>query len=394
MSFTIDFLLLIILVVIPGLLFKRFYFQGEFSKQFSTKDSVYKSVFYSIIPGVLIQLLGYIIYIGVRKHSFTNKDLLCVFEELFTGSDNYSEITTLFVQKGISNFILHEFNVYLLAVFIGYFSYLVVRTFKLDVKLKILRFKNQWYYIFSGEFKSFKKFEKAKQLFREKKTIEQLLKPNSDNQFKYFPVRADVLVKEDSKVILYTGYVIDYDLDYENINDLDKLYLYRTHRYREVRDEDKNNKQIKIIGNKAKIPIKGDVFLLDAKNILNLNLTFVPHSLVKNKKEVFKRKIKKLWLIVGGLINLFFIIYILVINTTFFTDLTLFSNFFTHELNWFERLLIALIVTQLFSILLPTQERNKKRDVLGYKYSWKSFFSRVFLAVIFTFIFYLKYFKF
>jgi hypothetical protein len=108
MSFTIDFLLLIILVVIPGLLFKRFYFQGEFSKQFSTKDSVYKSVFYSIIPGVLIQLIGYLIYVGVRKHDFTNNDLICVFKELFGSSDNYSNITNEFVEKGISNFILHD----------------------------------------------------------------------------------------------------------------------------------------------------------------------------------------------------------------------------------------------------------------------------------------------
>jgi hypothetical protein len=392
MSFTIDFLLLIILVVIPGLLFKRFYFQGEFSKQFSTKDSVYKSVFYSIIPGVLIQLIGYLIYVGVRKHDFTNNDLICVFKELFGSSDNYSNITNEFVEKGISNFILHEFNVYVLAILIGYISYLIVRTLKLDVKLKILRFKNQWYYVFSGEFKSFKKFEKAKQLFNEKGRIESMLKPNSENQFKYFPVRVDVLVKEDSEVKLYTGYVIDYDLDYENINDLDKLYLYRTHRYREIRDEDKNNKQIKIIGNKAKIPIKGDVFLLDAKNILNLNLTFVPHSLVRNKKEVFKRQLKKTWLIIGGLINLIFIIYILVINTTFFTDLTVFSNFFTHRLSWFERLLAALIITQVFSMLLPAQKKNNKGEILSYEYSWKSVFFRILLAIIFTFFFYLKYF--
>lgn len=62
MSITIGFIALFISIVIPGLLFFRFYYYGEFSKQFTTKDQISKIFFFSIIPGIIIQIHSLLIY--------------------------------------------------------------------------------------------------------------------------------------------------------------------------------------------------------------------------------------------------------------------------------------------------------------------------------------------
>jgi len=392
MSFTIDFLLLIILIVIPGLLFQRFYFQGEFSKQFTTKDSVYKSVFYSIIPGILIQLISYLLYIWIRQPEFSNSDLICIFKELLSKNDSYSDITNNFIEKGIVTFIIHEFIVFVIAICLGYLSYLVIRTTKLDISLKILRFKNQWYYVFSGEFKSFKKFKKAKIFFNEKKAIDSILKPTSKNQFQYYPVRADILLKENSEANLYTGYIIDYDLNYDNINDLDKLYLFRTYRYRDTKDSDKENNRIKIVGSKAKVPISGDVFLIDAKNILNLNLTFIPHSVLTKKGEVFFRELKKWALMSWGIISIFIIFYSLFINTSLFSNTfpNLKNTLIDYGYDWFDRLILALMLIQIISFALPARVRDDNDKTLGYSYSWKTFITRIIFSIVLGILLHIK----
>ncbi|THF48460.1 hypothetical protein E6C50_14345 [Flavobacterium supellecticarium] len=62
MNLTLGFIAFFIAIVIPGILFRRFFFYGEFSKQFNTKDPVLHSIFFSIIPGIVIQLVCFTIY--------------------------------------------------------------------------------------------------------------------------------------------------------------------------------------------------------------------------------------------------------------------------------------------------------------------------------------------
>src|SRR5690554_7532128 len=74
MAITLDFFLLFLLFIIPGLVFKRLYFFGEFSKQFSLKDNAYTILFFSFIPGIFFQVLGYLVYWLVHDPTFRSEE--------------------------------------------------------------------------------------------------------------------------------------------------------------------------------------------------------------------------------------------------------------------------------------------------------------------------------
>lgn len=354
MSFTADFILLFILVVIPGLLFKRFFFYGEFSKQFTTKESIYKSLFYSIIPGIILQLFAYWLYMTIRTSQFTNEEILNIFKELFSSKSEYSVSTKLFFSNGFNYFLLHELTVFFLAILSGHFVARIIRFFKLDIHFKILRFQNQWYYIFSGEIRDFRKFKHLKLKIGEKPEI------NKENDPKSLPPYGDILVENGGEQVLYTGFIVDYDLNYDNLNELDKIYLKGASRYRDFRPEDVEN-CLETNGIKTKVPIKGDVFILKADKVLNINLTFIPiNQFEQEKNQLWTKVISRIYNI-GIIINLFILLYFVFINSSLINRVCPPLNDFVGNANIISRLLLGFTIIQIMTILLPNELIESKR---------------------------------
>lgn len=365
MSLTFEFISLVIFIVVPGLLFQRFYFLGEFSKQFDTKGSVYKAIFFSVIPGVFIQLLAFSLYASLHWNAFFLDNTLEVSLELLRSSTKYSKNALNFIKNGYITFFLHQINVIVLSVFLGWICFLVVRYFKLDIKFKILRFKNQWSYIFSGELNDLKKFKQFNTTIAKDEKL--------NNNFKHHFTQIDVLLKDDKT--LFTGSLVDYDLNYENINELDKIYLKNVFRYRDSKDGDKD-RGLEITGSRTKIPVKGDVFILDAKNILNMNILYVPKLI--EEKTIPKSSLKSKVFLFGSIVNISFLLFFIY---SWFKPEDFDSFFrFNHQLNWFNRLLITFTIIQLVYLFLPSyikDENNKE-----YKYDGENF-KEAFLAFIF-----------
>jgi hypothetical protein len=67
MNFTVGLLLIFLNLILPGLTFLRFYFTGEFSKQFNTRIPLIRLMFYSFFPGFLIQTIGLFVYNLIDK---------------------------------------------------------------------------------------------------------------------------------------------------------------------------------------------------------------------------------------------------------------------------------------------------------------------------------------
>ncbi|CAA0236521.1 hypothetical protein [Tenacibaculum maritimum] len=389
MSITIGFVLIFILIIIPGLLFQRFYYFGEFSKQFNTKDTVYKSIFYSVIPGILIQLLGALIYFLVHKSTFENDLIFSVFYEISNPPEKGMSTKTIeFINNGIYLFLIHLLNIYFLSIFIGYSLTRLVRYFKLDKFLKILRFKNQWYYIFSGEILDFSKFKNVNKILGEVK--------GEYNKFKHYPPHADILVDTNSgTTCLYSGYVIDYDLDSNNINNLDKIYLIGTHRYRDKRETDS---QDIIHGSRAKIKVKGSVFVLTAKNIQTINLTLIPKPVeedivVEEKKGQVLLKYIYRTLIVFKFASIF---YIYKIDYDFlgriFPKLTLHLS----DSGFFQKFFMVLIVIQLLSVISPELKDEKIEEDNNqpsfFEYNTPDFIGKVVILAVFIILYWFIYF--
>ena len=374
MVITFNFLFLFTLIVIPGLLFKRFYFYGEFSKQFNSKEKVYKSIFYSIIPGVIIQSSVYFLFLFIFKSDIQLSTLLVVSKELFANNNEYSIPTCEFLESGYIRVLYYLLFVFSIAIFTGWFLSRLVRWFKFDIRFKNLRYKNSWYYTFSGEIRTFKKFLNASQ------------KLNDDDEklksYEYYPPYADILVSENGGSNLYSGYIIDYELDFEDLNSINRLYLAKASRYRPKREgEDLTNLDVK--GSRIKVPISGNIFVLNGANIQNINLTFKRYKKILPSVENKSQKRLRILSLTLNSLSIFTFILITVSRITPLREI-IYKNFaldrqFEFPI-WF---FITLTLVQFISLFIPIREiESKGSDRLIYRYKLKSFFGKLLVLIL------------
>ncbi|WP_282136031.1 hypothetical protein [Seonamhaeicola maritimus] len=381
MNLTLGFIAFFISIVIPGILFRRFFFYGEFSKQFNTKDPVLHSIFFSIIPGIVIQLVSFIIYNLSLGFDSSFLDVFTIFRDITSdGTNGTQEATKDFINNHIITFFIYSGFVFAFASILGWISSRIIRTRNWDKKYKLFRFNNQWYYIFSGEVLNMKKFEEAHNVsFKNNKGEVQ------DTLMTYADILVSVSEQNDRKE-LYTGYVVDYDLKSDDITQLDKVYLIDTHRYKKkekvfdengVEIEDKKDDNPTQSRNRLRVP--GDVFILSAKNIVNLNLTYVPsikkrianEKKKKEKKEKWYTRIQRLYLLLIVLIILAHFFYkIIDLDQTFLSDYLIKTGF------W-GKLLVILFLNQFLSFFSPSLNKDKKLS-----YDFSDFWVRLFVLIL------------
>lgn len=362
MNLTLGFIAFFISIIIPGILFRRFFFYGEFSKQFNTKDPVIHSIFFSIIPGIVIQLFCSVFYnflIGTKTTFF---DIFTVFKD-FTSDTFENETTKNFIKNDLTTFLSYIICVFVFSAFIGFLSSRIIRIFKWDLKYKLFRFKNQWYYIFSGEVLNMKKFKETQRFS---------LNKNKNFEQDTFLTYADILlyVGSDDKKELYTGYVADYELLSEDITQLDKIYLIDTHRYKkkDIRYNEKENEIIELdkentSKSRNRIKVPGDVFILDAKKIVNINLTYIPsnHKIEDKKKKYIDRKQRFFKYLQG----FYFSLFLLVILSHFVYEYLPIKNYsylynYFYSISSWGKIISVIFINQILSIIIPLDENNKK----------------------------------
>ncbi len=360
MNLTLGFIAFFISIVIPGILFRRFFFYGEFSKQFNTKDPVLHSIFFSIIPGIGIQLFSFIIYILWLGFDSSFLDIFIIFRDMTSdGTKGTQEVTKIFINDHIITFFKYSLCVFALSSLLGWISSRFIRYRKWDKKYKLFRFKNQWYYIFSGEVLNMKKFEEAHNVsFKKNKGAIQ------DTLMTYADVLVSVSEQNDKKE-LYTGYVVDYDLQSNDITQLDKIYLIDTHRYKKKESDPENNikaKNIKPTQSRNRLRVPGDIFILNAKNIINLNLTYIPSLEKKIKKEAKKQKKYNVIQFIYVFIILLFVTAHLFYKTLGL-DQTFLYNYFTKTGFW-GKLVVILFINHFLSFFVP-YENDEKQLIYG-----------------------------
>lgn len=390
MNLTIGFIAFFISIVIPGILFRRFFFYGEFSKQFNTKDPVLHSIFFSIIPGILMQLICVFIYNLFIGFDSSYLDVFTVFRDITSdGTNGTQKPTEDFLNNDIITFLLYSLFAFSFSSFLGWACSRFIRVRHWDKKYKLYRFKNQWYYVFSGEILKMKKFKEAhKDSFKTDKGKEQ------DTLITYADILVSVSDQNDRKE-LYTGYVVDYDLKSDDITQLDKIYLIDTHRYKkknkildkdgveikdktETKENEDRDKKPTLSRNRFKVP--GDVFVLNANNIVNLNLTYIPSIKKRFEKKIKEVKIQKryTWIqrIYLGLI------FIIILFHFFYKVLNLDETFLAGYLiktGFFGKLIVILFINQLISFAVPFKNRDKKLC-----YDFSDIFRRILTLLIWS----------
>lgn len=253
MSIALDTLVIFLFILIPGITFRRFYFQGEFTKQFNSRTLAH-SMIASILPGMLIQLITLFLYTSYYK-SVNGKMIKGFYEDVALNKIPQ----TIFDFEILISLLLYISLMLIISWLLAEISWRLVRLTKLDRIHPLFRFRNHWNYYFKGEVADFKEFKG-------------LIKGS------LLEVRADVLVQVDDKEPrLYSGILAQHTIN-NDTHELENVYLTNVGCYI------KNAKTQK----REKRGVPGDIMIFSAKNIININLNYIStQKKIKNNSNFF-----------------------------------------------------------------------------------------------------------
>lgn len=280
----------------PGVLFRKFYFSGQFGNQFEQGNLLERflwSLFLSFVSLSGVSLLFFLLGYFWELHPLENINfgkISKMFENL-----SKNEFPISFSNKSdFISFLFLIFIIYFISASLGWIVHNIVRAFSFD-RFSIFKFKNNWHYL--------------SQAYKENGVSRKL----GDVYVTFI----DVLVKNNTKDELYRGLLNNVILDKED--KLENIVLSNTYKFvsidktekekmEDVKQSIQNNENIftlhKDYLNRTvyKKSIDGNLLVLPKENIININFTYVKTS---NKVKYWKRyffdilRIANLLLIVG-----------------------------------------------------------------------------------------------
>lgn len=346
-------------LVIPGYIARRFYYHGEFSKTINWNKYVITNLLISLFVGMFLTLLFISCFNLFSKARINLDEILNKFDSYFVTINNEKGINKFsgFTTTLYKTYLPFLGAVYTFSAVLGYFASKLVILFGLDIRWKLFRFSNNWYYLFHGKILKFRKTS----------TNEILQKSNKKVKHTYL----DVLVAErGDDTTLYSGLFANYDVSFDDINKLEKLHLYRASRYK---------KEDNLTVNK---PIPGDVFTLIATSILNINVTYLFYE-----DEVIKHKqFSNLKMIIIPAKIMIVLYYMLILVSIVFSINIFYSPNYYEFLQswWLTKLMFLLSLNVVVGLILPFKINDdaKKVEFIGLK----EFFIQILALIILGFI--------
>ena len=238
--------LTLLLLLLPGIAFRRFYYTGEFSRQYFS-EGFSQLLLRVALLSAWAQAAAYALAVGCGWAGVV---------------DTYAEVAgALFglpVSPGrlrLGPFLGLQVALTTLGAGGGLLAHAVVKGCSLDVRYKLFRFQNYWHYLLRGGVRGFGS------------TGDLLGDIGDEIQYTY----VDVLVATSEGDMLYDGIVVDYQLSPNN--HLDKLLLAGTRR-RLLRSDRDPGRTGGAVGRRY-YPVAGDFVVVPAEQIKNYNVRYV-----------------------------------------------------------------------------------------------------------------------
>jgi hypothetical protein len=241
----------LLIFLLPGFLFRRFYYTGEFSKEYF-KENISDLIYAGIIPSFVIHFFGYWLFI----HWKYDIDIKTV-GILLSGSSDVAKAESAFssLYKYSGQILCYFVGVGILGMLLGYTAKWIVRKNRLDTKINLFRFQNEWFYLFSGEILQFSKIP-------------------GKNEEKIDFIYIDVLVGTHEGTIIYSGLLKEYMLS--KSGGIDRLYLTEVKR-RYLKDDGAGKEDSSAAAKSSDeryYTLPGQLFIIPFANIINLHITY------------------------------------------------------------------------------------------------------------------------
>jgi hypothetical protein len=244
---------LIFLLVLPGILLRYTYARGLF--KWNSPDNlrpIADEIAYSILSATIIHMFfGLILYCFLSIRIKIDVVLMLLIGSFGKDSKNFDyciqSVADSPVPIGIYFLIVNGLSAY-----IGHASHECVRKHKWDLKYKFFRFRNEWFYLLTGEINCFAEHVQEKNG-----------KPDM--------VAISGVIDCHDKSYLYVGRVVDFHFDKEG--NLDRMLINEAQR-RELCHDKKSNTSLREL-KKRFYPIDGNYFILKYSEVKNLNIKYM-----------------------------------------------------------------------------------------------------------------------
>lgn len=348
MDISLGFVVVLILILFPGLIFRRLYFYGEFSKQFNSGNNLLGVIALASIPGIIILISAYCFY-----DSYITKielgDIIDKFKDINSSDFRFekSKVTDLedLIRKNAAPFFGF---LYLISIMFGFLSGRFIRISRIDTRFKLLRFKNYWFYLFNGHHTGFKKMKHLK-----------------EKNKKHLFTKADILIDSNSKTYLYSGIIVDYELDSNDSTTLSKIMLQNAERY-SLRN-----------GQRVPVEIPGKLLVVDCSTMKNINLTYI----YEESKDILKSKTPNNVEVILSLIIILLIPVFIFQADSIKWDI--YTKYFA--LPWYLKIVAFSLIAQILGVFNPF---IKKADEYQYV-DWKSIAAKVLIILVMVIILWL-----
>lgn len=257
--------LLILILLLPGFIFQNVYNKGYWRWNSPTSNP---SITEQLPIGVVIAGILHFIWIFLASATKHPVDLNAVMMLILGtyGYENKNFETAIHSVTNHPRSVLFYFtSLYFASAFLGYGVHKLIRMFKLDRKTKFLRFKNEWYYLLSGEVTEFKEL---------KNIYEKGLKGYGEVD----GVWLSAVVHHVERDYLYKGFVADFYFD--KAGNLDVVLLRSISRRVLSKDLSPD------VMDERYFEIAGDYFVLRYSEMSTINIEYLFLKKVKGKSGV------------------------------------------------------------------------------------------------------------
>ena len=250
-NITIVSILVIIFLFIPGFFFKRFYYTGQFTKQFHSGTFAERFIT-SIFWGLIIQLISLAFFNS--KYDISYDSVIKFYDKVKSNQlpDCSSDVLLhLLIYMGLT---------VSTAMLLGIISHKFVRVCRLDIHVPVLRFSNYWNYYFKGDLSS--------------------LRPNKRG--KVISTNLDVITEDGSGATkMYRGFLVNYTIS-PLTGELETIVLSNSERWSKSADKFKT--------------IPGDSLVIPYKTVININMRYNIKENKTNIRQTFLNAIAMLGL--------------------------------------------------------------------------------------------------
>lgn len=234
--------IIVLIILLPGIFFRKGYFSEEFSNQYTIKD-----FFQLFINTLFPSLVAYLLFLPIIYFSYGYYYDLEILLSLLSSNENLVEESIKKIDNSKFEILGFQIIINITSFLVGYKIKNIVLKHSFDARNKFFRYKNVWHYLLSAKFMLF-----------ERSQIELTTNRIEDIDITF----VDALINIGEQTCIYTGILVDYQLSAEG--SLNLIYL--------------KNAQRKFVlnGNNSEYKdIDGHIIILKNENIINLTLSFI-----------------------------------------------------------------------------------------------------------------------